>query len=329
MPTALITGISGQDGSYLAELLLSKGYRVVGTALDKLSGQHNPDLERIEIVETDSRDQHIVHDLLQSYRPDEVYNLAARASSRDLWTHPALTGDINGLNAARILEGISEFDRNIRFVQACSSEVFGNATESPQTEATPFRPRNPYGVAKAYAHWTTIIYREHRKLFACSSILYNHESPRRGLEFVTRKISRAAARISLGEQQELRVSNLNAQRDWGFAGDYVKAMWLMLQHPEPDDYIVASGESHSVRDFCEVAFSHVGLDYKEFVIEDTIDCRPAESGLLVGDASRARRVLNWKPTVGFRDLVHMMVGSDLEQIKNSRMKNQISTSSNV
>jgi GDPmannose 4,6-dehydratase len=321
MPTALITGVSGQDGSYLAEFLLSKGYRVVGTTQDLSSDRQRilQILERIEIIETDLLSQELIEDLLRNCSPDELYNLAARASSRDLWTQPISTGELNGLSVARILEGISKIDPRIRFVQASSSEVFGNTAEIPQTETTPFQPRNPYGIAKAYGHWTTVIYRQHRNLFACSSILYNHESPRRGLEFVTRKISRAAAMISLGEERELRLGRLDARRDWGFAGDYVQAMWLMLQQSQPDDYIVATGEIHSVSDFCDVAFSHVGLDYRDFVVEDVASLRSEEYGLLVGDPSKVHRALGWKPTVSFQELVRMMVDADLELIHKQRV----------
>jgi GDPmannose 4,6-dehydratase len=320
MPTALITGVNGQDGSYLAEFLLSKGYSVIGTTPDQ-----NTDRDRIlhireniDIVEADLLDQSQVEDMLRKYKPDEVYNLAARASSSELWTQPVLTGELNALAVARILDAIRKIDHKARFVQASSSEVFGNATEVPQTEVTPFHPRNPYGVAKAYGHWLTATYREHQGLFACSCILYNHESPRRGLEFVSRKISHTVAKISLGEAKELRLGRLDARRDWGFAGDYVQAMWLMLQQPMPDDYVIATGETHSVRDFCEKAFAHVGLDYKDFVIEDVANCRPAETGLLVGNPTKALRVLGWKPRVVFGDLVRMMVDVDLKTIQGSR-----------
>jgi GDPmannose 4,6-dehydratase len=317
MPTALITGINGQDGSYLAEFLLLKGYCVVGTTRDQSSDPQRilQIGDRTEIVETDLLNQDAVEHLLRRYKPDEVYNLAARASSRDVWTYPVSSGDLNGLTVVRMLDAISKIDSRIRFVQASSSEVFGDTAETPQSEATPFHPRNPYGVAKAYGHWTTTVYREHRDLFACCSILYNHESPRRGLEFVTRKISRAAAMISFGKEKELRLGRLDARRDWGFAADYVRAMWLMLQQSQPDDYIIATGETHSVRDFCEMAFTHVGLDYRDFVIEGVADCRPVETGLLAGNPAKAHRVLGWEPTVEFQDLVHMMVDADLEMIR--------------
>jgi GDPmannose 4,6-dehydratase len=320
MPTALITGVNGQDGSYLAESLLSKGYRVIGTTPDQNIDQDRilHIRENIDIVEANLLDQEQVEDVLRKYKPDEVYNLAARASSSELWTQPVLTGELNALTVARILDAIRKIDHKVRFVQASSSEVFGNATEVPQTEATPFHPRNPYGVAKAYGHWITRIYQEHHGLFACSCILYNHESPRRGLEFVSRKISHTVAKISLGEAKELRLGRLDARRDWGFAGDYVEAMWLVLQQARPDDYVIATGETHSVRDFCEVAFTHVGLDYKDFVIEDIANCRPAETGLLVGNPAKALRILGWKPRVTFGDLVRMMVDADLKTIQDSR-----------
>jgi len=322
MPTAFITGVNGQDGSYLAEFLLSKGYRVVGTTPDRNTDQERilQIRERIEIVETDLLNQGLVEDILRKYKPDEVYNLAARASSSELWTLPVLTGELNALGVARILDAICKIDHKVRFVQASSSEVFGNATEVPQTEATPFYPRNPYGVAKAYGHWMTAIYREHQGLFACSCILYNHESPRRGLEFASRKICHTAAKISVGEAKELRLGRLDARRDWGFAGDYVQAMWMMLQQPTPDDYVIATGETHSVRDFCEVAFALVGLDYRDFVIEDVANCRPAETGLLVGNPTKAHRVLGWKPRTTFQELVRMMVDADLKAIQDRREK---------
>lgn len=317
MPTALITGINGQDGSYLAELLLSKGYRVIGTTPDRCVEQERISYirEDIEIIETDLRNQDLVEEILGDYKPDEIYNLAARASSRDLWTEPVLTGEVNGLNVTRILAAIQKVDRRMRFVQASSSEVFGNTMETPQTEETLFYPRNPYGVAKAYGHWSVVGYREHQGLFACSSILYNHESPRRGLEFVTRKITHAAARISRGMAKDVRLGRLDARRDWGFAGDYVEAMWLMLQQPQAGDYIIATGETHSVREFCQVAFSHVGLDYEDFVVEDADEYRPTDTGLLVGDATKARCVLGWKPTVTFLELVRMLVDADLKMIQ--------------
>jgi GDPmannose 4,6-dehydratase len=320
MPTALITGINGQDACYLAEFLLTKGYRVIGTTRNQATDQKRTChlRERIEIVETDLLNQDRVECLLVACKPNEIYNLAACASSRELWTQPVMTGELNGLTVARLLDSINKIDRHIRIVQASSSEVFGDAIEIPQTEATAFHPRNPYGVAKAYGHWTTVVYREQKGLFACSGILYNHESPRRGLEFVTRKISRAAAMISLGEERELRLGSLDARRDWGFAGDYVQAMWLMLQQSRPDDYIIATGEIHSVRDFCEAAFTHVGLDYRDFVIEDPAIARSPETGLLVGNPTKAHRILGWKPNVKFHDLVRMMVDADLKIVRDCR-----------
>jgi GDPmannose 4,6-dehydratase len=319
MPVALITGVNGQDGSYLAEFLLLKEYRVVGTTLDRNTDQERIShiREKIEIVETDLLDQVQVEDILRKYRPDEVYNFAARASSRELWTQPVLTGELNALAVTRLLDAIRISGREVRFVQASSSEVFGNATEAPQSETTPFRPRNPYGVAKAYGHWTTVIYREHCGLFACSSILYNHESPRRGLEFITRKVSNTVARIKLGQAHELRLGNLDAQRDWGFAGDYVQAMWLILQQPTPEDYVVATGQAHSVRELCETAFSHVGLDYQDYVVQDSENFRSADTALLVGNPAKAKRLLGWEPRITFPELVHMMVDGDLRLIQNS------------
>src|SRR6267154_2224818 len=321
MPTALISGVNGQDGSYLAEFLLSKGYGVIGTTQNANANQEHilKIRGKIEIVEVSLLDQRLLEDILRKCQPDEVYNLAARASSSELWTEPVLTGELNALGVARMLDAISKIDREVRFVQASSSEVFGNTAEVPQTEATPFQPRNPYGVAKAYGHWMTATYREHQELFACSCILYNHESPRRGLEFVSRKISHAVAKISLGRATELRLGRLEARRDWGFAEDYVKAMWLMLQQPRADDYIIASGETHSVRDFCEVAFAHVGLDYRDFVIEDVSDHRPPETGVLMGNATKAHRVLGWKPNTTFQNLVQMMVDADIKAIRDSQI----------
>ncbi len=318
MPAALITGVNSQDGSYLTELLLQKGYRVVGTTLNRNTNQERIlDIrEKIEIVETDLLDQSLMEEILRKYKPDEVYNLAARASSSEFWTQPVLTGELNALAVTRLLEAIRTIDHSVRFVQASSSEVFGNAAEVPQTEGTPFHPRNPYGVAKAYGHWTTVVYREHYGLFACSSILYNHESPRRGLEFITRKVSHAVARIKLGQARELRLGNLDSKRDWGFACDYVQAMWLMLQQTMPDDYVVATGETHSVRELCEIAFSHVGLNYQDYVVQDRANFRSADTALLVGNPAKAERLLGWKRTVTFPDLVRMMVEADLSSIQN-------------
>jgi GDPmannose 4,6-dehydratase len=318
MPVALITGVNGQDGSYLAEFLLLKGYDVVGTTKGQNTdkGRILHILEKLEIVEADLLEQSLLENILRRYKPDEVYNLAARASSTELWTQPVLTGELNAIAVARLLDAIRTVDRKVRFIQASSSEVFGKATEAPQTETTPFHPRNPYGVAKAYGHWTTAIYREHHGLFACSTILYNHESPRRGLEFVTRKVSNTVARIKLGQAKELRLGNLDAMRDWGFAGDYVRAMWLILQQPTPDDYVVSTGEVHSVRELCEIAFSHVGLDYRDYVVQDCENFRLADRSLLVGNPAKAKRLLGWEPTVTFENLIRMMVDADLRAIQN-------------
>lgn len=320
MPSALITGVDGQDGSYLAELLLSKGYRVLGTRrnrrIEPERALHVP--AELEVIEADLLDEKNVENVLRKYRPDEVYNLAARASSNELWSQPLLTGDLNALAVTRILEGICKLDGKTRFIQASSSEMFGGATEVPQTERTPFHPRNPYGAAKAYGHWTTVVYREQRALFACSAILYNHESPRRGLEFVTRKVSHAVAQIKMGLTTELRLGNLDSQRDWGFAGDYVRAMWLALQQPVADDYIVATGEIHSVRELCDIAFSYVGLNYQDYVVENHDNSRRPETTVLVGDPSKAKRCLGWSPAVTFRELVQMMVDADLKSIQGVR-----------
>lgn len=314
MPTAIITGITGQDGSYLAELLLKKGYRVIGVA--RRSSTVNYEridhlLDDITVVQGDLQDQGSLLSLLEEYEPSEVYNLAAQSFVPTSWNQPALTGDVTALGVTRILEAIRFVDSKIRFYQASSSEMFGKVLEVPQRETTPFYPRSPYGVAKVYGHWITVNYRESFDIFATSGILFNHESPRRGLEFVTRKISNAVAMIKLGKAKELRLGNLESQRDWGFAGDYVHAMWLMLQQDKPDSYVIGMGETHSVREFCEVAFSHVDLDYKEFVVVDERFYRPAEVDLLISDPSKARTQLRWEPEVTFKELVTMMVDSDL------------------
>jgi GDPmannose 4,6-dehydratase len=271
MRMALITGVNGQDGSYLAEMLLNQGYRVTGTVRSRLSAGDDTRIRRIpkevEIVESNLFGDSSLESLLRQFRPSEVYNLAARASSKELWAEPISTGELNALTVVQLLDAIYRIDREIRFVQASSSEVFGRALEVPQTESTPFQPRNPYGVAKAFGHWITAVYRKERGLFACSCILYNHESPRRGMDFVTRKISHGVARIKLGMADKLVLGDLDARRDWGFAGDYVQAMWLALQQTAPDDYIVATGETHSVREFCETAFAHVGLRYEDYVTQ--------------------------------------------------------------
>ncbi len=318
MPTALITGITGQDGSYLAELLLKKGYRVIGVA--RRSSTVNTQriqniLDDITIVQGDLQDQGSLLSFLEEYQPTEVYNLAAQSFVPTSWNQPALTGDVTALGVTRLLEAIRFVNAKIRFYQASSSEMFGKVMEVPQTENTPFYPRSPYGVAKVYGHWITVNYRESFNMFATSGILFNHESPRRGLEFVTRKISDAVAKIKLGKARELRLGNLEAQRDWGFAGDYVDAMWLMLQQEHPDNYVIGTGETHAVREFCEIAFAYVDLDYKEFVVQDEKFYRPAEVELLISDPSKARAELKWEPSVSFKALATMMVDSDLARLK--------------
>jgi GDPmannose 4,6-dehydratase len=314
--TALITGITGQDGSYLAECLLAKGYRVFGMTrrsstenLDRLTGC----IENVELRSGDLLDQSSLTELLQEVRPHEVYNLAAQSFVPTSWKQPVLTAEFTAVGVTRMLEAIRTVDPTIRFYQASSSEMFGRVRETPQSEQTPFYPRSPYGVAKLYGHWITVNYRESYGLFACSGILFNHESPRRGLEFVTRKVSDGVARIKLGLAKELRMGNLDAKRDWGFASDFVEAMWLMLQQPAPDDYVVATGDCHSVQELCELAFEHVGLDWREHVVEDPRFVRPAEVDLLLGNAEKARKVLGWEPRTSFRELVATMVESDLER----------------
>jgi GDPmannose 4,6-dehydratase len=319
MPTALITGITGQDGSYLAELLLKKGYRVIGVARRSstvTSERIKHILDDITVVQGDLQDQGSLLSLLEEHKPVEVYNLAAQSFVPTSWSQPALTGDVTAIGVTRLLEAIRFVDPKIRFYQASSSEMFGKVMEVPQKESTPFYPRSPYGVAKMYGHWITINYRESFNIFATSGILFNHESPRRGLEFVTRKITDAVARIKLGLAKELRLGNLESQRDWGFAGDYVEAMWLMLQQDHPDNYVIGTGETHAVREFCEIAFSQVGLDYKEYVVQDEKFYRPAEVDLLVSDPSKARNALKWEPSVSFKELVTMMVDSDVARLKN-------------
>ncbi|HXJ78790.1 MAG TPA: GDP-mannose 4,6-dehydratase [Candidatus Methylomirabilis sp.] len=315
---ALITGITGQDGSYLAEFLLERGYTVFGM-VRRASKDNFERLERIrhrlELRQADLLDQLSLIRLLEESRPHEVYNLAAQSFVSTSWSQPVLTGEFTALGVTRMLEAILLVDRNIRFYQASSSEMFGKAREVPQNEHTVFHPRSPYGVAKAYGHAITVNYRESYGLFACSGILFNHESPRRGLEFVTRKVTDAVARIKCGLAQELPLGNLAARRDWGYAGDYVQAMWLMLQQEQPDDYVVATGESHSVEDLVELAFSYVGLDWRRYVGLDPRLRRPAEVDLLMGDASKARQILGWSPKVRFRELVEMMVDSDLARYR--------------
>ena len=318
MPTAIITGITGQDGSYLAELLLKKGYRVIGVARRSSTVNY----ERIEhivdditVVQGDLQDQGSLLSLLEEHVPTEVYNLAAQSFVPTSWNQPALTGDVTAIGVTRILEAIRFVNPKIRFYQASSSEMFGKVMEVPQKEDTPFYPRSPYGVAKVYGHWITVNYRESFDMFATSGILFNHESPRRGMEFVTRKITNAVAKIKLGMAKELRLGNLEAQRDWGFAGDYVEAMWLMLQQDHPDNYVIGTGETHAVREFCEIAFSHADLDYKDYVVMDEKFYRPAEVDLLISDPSKAHAQLKWKPSVSFKELVKMMVDSDLARLK--------------
>ncbi len=318
MPTALITGITGQDGSYLAELLLKKGYRVIGVA----RRSSTVSIERIEhildditVVQGDLHDQGSLLSFLEEYKPTEVYNLAAQSFVPTSWNQPALTGDVTALGVTRILEAIRFVNPKIRFYQASSSEMFGKVLEVPQNEDTPFYPRSPYGVAKVYGHWITVNYRESFGMFAASGILFNHESPRRGLEFVTRKISDGVARIKLGKAKELRLGNLESQRDWGFAGDYVEAMWLMLQQDHPDNYVIGTGETHSVSEFCQIAFSYLDLDYKKFVVQDEKFYRPAEVDLLISDPSKSRAKLKWEPAISFKELVIMMVDSDLARLK--------------
>ncbi|MBE0669812.1 MAG: GDP-mannose 4,6-dehydratase [Anaerolineales bacterium] len=318
MPTAIITGITGQDGSYLAELLLKKGYQVIGVARRSSTVNYeriNHIVDDITIVQGDLQDQGSLLSLLEEYKPSEVYNLAAQSFVPTSWNQPALTGDVTALGVTRMLEAIRFVNPKIRFYQASSSEMFGKVMEVPQREETPFYPRSPYGVAKVYGHWITVNYRESFDMFATSGILFNHESPRRGMEFVTRKISNAAASIKLGKTKELRLGNLEAQRDWGFAGDYVEAMWLMLQQDHPDNYVIGTGETHAVREFCEIAFAHVDLDYKDYVVMDEKFYRPAEVDLLISDPSKARAQLKWEPAVSFKELVTMMVDSDLARLK--------------
>jgi GDPmannose 4,6-dehydratase len=320
MKSALITGITGQDGSYLAELLLEKGYRVYG--LVRRSSTMNFERiahiqDRIELLSGDLTDQGSLHAALQQAEPSEVYNLGAQSFVQTSWTQPILTGDVTGLGATRMLEAIRIYDPKIRFYQASSSEMFGKVQAVPQSEETPFYPRSPYGVAKVYGHWATVNYRESFDLYAVSGILFNHESPRRGLEFVTRKVTDAVARIKHGLQKELRLGNMDARRDWGFAGDYVRAMWLMMQQDQPDDFVIATGETHPVQELVEIAFERVDLDWREYVVQDERFMRPAEVDLLIGDPAKAKQHLDWEPEVGFRDLVHMMVDADLARIRMS------------
>lgn len=316
MKKALITGITGQDGSYLAELLLEKGYQVFG--LVRRSSTVNFERiahlqDRLELISADLTDQNSLFYALQESTPDEVYNLAAQSFVQTSWSQPILTGDVTALGVTRMLEAIRIFDKKIRFYQASSSEMFGKVMAVPQREDTPLYPRSPYGVAKVYGHWATVNYRESYGMFAVSGILFNHESPRRGLEFVTRKVTDAAARIKLGLANELRLGNLDAKRDWGFAGDYVRAMWLMLQQETPADYVISTDETHSVEELVEIAFNRVGLNWRDYVVRDARFVRPAEVDLLIGDSSKARQELVWEPVVGFEELITMMVDSDIDR----------------
>ena len=313
--------MTGQDGSYLAELLLSKGYEVVGVV--RRTSHHSYEriehlLDRIEVVAADLLDQHSLTVVLQDTRPDEVYNLAAQSYVPTSWTQPVLTGEFTALGVTRILEAVRLVHPSAKFYQASSSEMFGRVTETPQSETTSFYPRSPYGVAQVYGHWITVNYRESYNLYAVSGILFNHESPRRGIEFVTRKVTDGVARIKLGLAKELRLGNLDARRDWGFAGDYVDAMWRMLQQPAPRDYVIGTGQTHSVRDLVEAAFGHVGLDWRKHVVTDPKYIRPAEVDLLQADPSKAQRELGWTPTVGFNQLVAMMVDADLMRLRERR-----------
>jgi len=317
VPTAIITGITGQDGSYLAELLLSKGYHVVGmmrrssvVTFERI--QHIQD--QIDIIQGDLHDQSSLMDLIEQYKPDEVYNLAAQSFVPTSWNQPILTGEVTALGVTRMLEAIRLLNPKTRYYQASSSEMFGKVHEVPQKESTPFYPRSPYGVAKVYGHWITVNYRESYNLFAVSGILFNHESPRRGTEFVTRKITYGAVRIKLGLAKDLHLGNLEARRDWGYAGDYVDAMWRIIQNDQPVDFVVGTGQTHSVREFCEKAFSYLDLDYQDYVIQDPRFIRPAEVDLLVADASKVHQELKWQPQVDFDGLVEMMVEADLKRL---------------
>lgn len=318
MPTALITGVTGQDGSYLAEFLLSKGYTVAGmvrrsstVTFERIQHIQND----ISIIQGDLHDQSSLNAVLEQYRPDEVYNLAAQSFVAASWSQAVLTGEVTALGVTRLLEAIRQVNPNCRFYQASSSEMFGKVVQSPQNESTPFYPRSPYGVAKVYGHWITVNYRESYSMFAVSGILFNHESPRRGLEFVTRKISHGVASIKSGLSKELRLGNLDSQRDWGFAGEYVEVIWKMLQQEKPQDYVIGTGETHSVREFCELAFSCAGLNYQDYVVQDPRFMRLSEVDWLKADPSKARRELGWSPRVGFKDLVKMMVEADLNRLQ--------------
>jgi GDPmannose 4,6-dehydratase len=317
---ALITGITGQDGSYLAEFLLGKGYEVYGMVrrtstvrYERIQHIQN----QLQIVQGDMGDLSSLITAINSVEPDEVYNLAAQSFVPTSWNQPVFTGDITGLGVTRMLEALRTVNPSIRFYQASSSEMFGKVREVPQKETTPFHPRSPYGVAKVYGHWITVNYRESYDLFTCSGILFNHESPRRGMEFVTRKVTYHAAKIKLELGNEIRIGNLDSKRDWGFAGDYARAMWLMLQQDEPDDYVIATGKTHSVERLLEVAFAHVGLNWRDYAIQDQRFMRPAEVDLLVGDPSKAKSALGWRPGVDFEELIGMMVEADLKKLRDN------------
>ncbi|MFE4707351.1 GDP-mannose 4,6-dehydratase [Peribacillus simplex] len=315
MKTALITGITGQDGSYLAELLLDQGYKVYGlkrrTATPNLENIKSL-INEIDFISGDLRDITSLTEAVQFAKPDEIYNLAAQSFVGDSWRQPIYTGEVTGLGVTNMLEAIRQAKPDARFYQASSSEMFGKVLETPQKETTPFYPRSPYGVAKVYGHWITVNYRESYDMYACSGILFNHESPRRGIDFVTRKVTDAVAKIKLGIQDKLHLGNIDSKRDWGFAGDYVKAMWLMLQQDEPDDYVIATGETHTVKEFVEIAFEHVGLNWQEHVVQDPQFMRPAEVDILLGDPSKAKQKLKWEPQINFEQLVKMMVDQDLK-----------------
>ena len=314
MTTALITGVSGQDGSYLAEFLLEKGYHVVGMVRPTANvneSEIQDILDRITVVQGDLLDSNSIVNILQEYRPTEVYNLAAQSYVQNSWNHALLTAETTALGVTRILESIRLVDKDIRFYQASSSEMFGKSKIAPQTEDTPFHPLSPYAISKVYGHFTTVNFRESYGMFTVSGILFNHESPRRNIRYVTRKISNAAVQIKLGLQDELRLGNLEARRDWGFAGDYVEAMWLMLQQDTPRDIIIGTGQTHSVRELCEAAFSYLGLDYADYVVQDPKFFRPIEAELMVADISRAKQYLAWSPKVTFEELIHMMVDADM------------------
>lgn len=314
---ALVTGITGQDGSYLAEFLLEQGYEVIGMVRrsSTVNFERIKDIqEKVELISGDLLDQASLIHILEEYRPNEVYNLAAQSFVQTSWSQPVFTGEVTALGVTRLLDALRLVDPDIRFYQASSSEMFGKVQAVPQNETTPFYPRSPYGVAKVYGHWITVNYRESYNLFAVSGICFNHESPRRGHEFVTRKIARAAARIKLGLERELRLGNLDSQRDWGYAPDYVRGMWLMLQSDTPDDYVLATGRTHTVERFAELAFECVGLDYRNYVVQDPRFMRPAEVDLLVGDPSKAEKKLGWKATTSFEKLVQIMVEAELQQL---------------